>query len=132
MKPEYLAITAGHPTGIWVPEHFLFPAYDGLILEFDTLHGESSVPKLHPAQSSKPTRKAPANAMPSTQAVHESKHPGELPSFRASSTPDFKWGSRDGASFLDDVNRAYELTTSGERMSSSFPAVRAANYLQVP
>ena len=100
MRPEYLANTEEHPTGIWIPEHFLLPNFVGLLHEFNVVQGGTGLNKLHLAsvsQSAKPMRKALSKA--SAQATPESKQPGELPPFVPLSAPTFKWGSRDGADF---------------------------------
>jgi hypothetical protein len=76
-------------------------------------------PLLSPLLKQKPLLPTPE----SKSLTPESKLPlGELPPFLPMSAPKFKWGPRDGADFIADVNRAYEITTKWRKNVFKLPS----------
>jgi hypothetical protein len=50
---------------------------------------------------------------------------GVLPAFSPMCGPTFKWGARDGCEFINDVTRAFELTTKWRKNVFKFPSGQA-------
>ena len=104
MKPEYCVCVDNNI--VWVSVQSLLPSYDSELRSFNLKRN------IHLKEQPKPkTRSADA-----VQAK------GELPPFVPLSSPTFKWGPRDGADFINDVDRAFELTTKWRKNVFKLPS----------
>ena len=146
MQSQCYVQIAGQQEPRWLLEKDLLPKYEILVNGYKKMLleqakaeelkrartrstvTESSKPTVHKEEK---TPLLPTPLLPPAPAllptpflpVHESKQShGELPHFLPMSAPKFKWGPREAADFICDVNRAYEITTKWRKNVFKLPS----------
>jgi len=133
MRPEYLVHAVGRADQFWVFEKALLPKYESLLHEFNgkrerEINERSKAKRKNEYEAFRSEElknvKHPNASQEKITPITESKSPafGELPPFPSGSIPAFKWGPRDGADFINDVNVAYEITTKWRKNVFKLPS----------
>ena len=111
MKPEYCVCVDNDL--VWVPMSSLLPRYGAELYAFNCKRN------IQVQEQPKPKTRSESKVNETKQAK------GELPPYLPMSAPTFKWGSRDGADFINDVDRAYEITTKWRKNVFKLPSGHA-------
>ena len=101
---------------MWVSDKDLMPKWKQKIRDFKPL---SSLPT--PSSSLALSTSHSSLTTPAIEPDIESKC-GDLPLFAAMSSPVFKWGPRDAADFIKDIDHAYEITTKWRKNIFKLPS----------